>query len=473
MHTIKHTTVDVLPAPGLYSVGLSLPDAAWNGTQSDQMALAHWAVRFANSDVQWWSDATGKHGVNVLGAVRLKQDDESPAGSSSAATELDVPVVTPHWNRVLATTRAIPTFHSPNSYAWQRVNPKTGQRNPMHDILYSRLAEVGTDHLRYMNAQDANGLSNRSACPEPTAPDPKAKTTSWRFDIDEFVTDFCGATKGGDCRDTVMYLGPLPPFFFYEKPKSSVVCNANDSSLCTGPLIDSSGEQAGQYFRRIVSHFTKGFFLDEFGNNITGGHHFNFTHWEVLNEPNNYVHFGRQVPRSADPNGLKAMAVYTKVYDGITTVLKKDHPLLEFVAMSWAGIPSKEAVSYFMNPANHARSAPWPPAVLSFHIYQSPEGHDHTKVQPGLTPATVAAAQDVVSLVSKASGGNTTTFVDELGVFPCSPIDYSTVLDSGSGRFRFHNLPTLLSGSISWHRSVSTRLQARNSWFRRESWQGT
>lgn len=45
---------------------------------------------------------------------RLKLDDLSP--------ELDVPVVTPHWNKVLATTRSIPAFHSPNSYAWQR-NP--------------------------------------------------------------------------------------------------------------------------------------------------------------------------------------------------------------------------------------------------------------------------------------------------------------------------------------------------------------
>ena len=44
-----------------------------------------------------------------------------------------------------------------------------------------------------------------------------------------------------------------------------------------------------------------------------------------------------------------------------------------------------------------------------------------------------------MSLVSQASGGQTTIFVDELGVFPCSPIDYSTVLDSGPGRFLFHN----------------------------------
>ena len=71
VHTIDHTAAVNMLAAGLYIVGLSLPDAGWNGTQKDQMALAHWAVRFANSDVEWWSDRTGKHGVNVLGTVQL------------------------------------------------------------------------------------------------------------------------------------------------------------------------------------------------------------------------------------------------------------------------------------------------------------------------------------------------------------------------------------------------------------------
>jgi hypothetical protein len=132
----------------------------------------------------------------------------------------------------------------------------------MHDIIYLRLAEfcVGTGHVCYMNAQDSNGLSNLSASPEPTAPHPKTGTISWNMAwIDEFVDDFCGATKGGDCHDTsaIMYIGPLPPFMFFDKPKSTVICNTSDSSLCS--VVHSStqvhGVQAGQYFSRIISYY--------------------------------------------------------------------------------------------------------------------------------------------------------------------------------------------------------------------------
>jgi hypothetical protein len=109
--------------------------------------------------------------------------------------------------------------------------------------------------------------------------------------------------------------------------------------------------------------------------------------------------------------------------------------------MSSACIPSHDAVTYLMDRANHAKAAPWPPSVVTLHIYNAIEGHNHTKVTPRLILATMTAAQDVVSVVSKASGGQTTTFVDELGVFPCHlPCpSWSTVLDSGPGHSLFHN----------------------------------
>ena len=45
---------------------------------------------------------------------------------------------------------------------------------------------------------------------------------------------------------------------------------------------EATGRQAGEYYSRIISWFTKGFMVDEYGHEHTGGHHFNFTYWEVL-----------------------------------------------------------------------------------------------------------------------------------------------------------------------------------------------
>ena len=108
------------------------------------------------------------------------QTDGSGSGGGSVSVQ---------WDTVLARTHAVPSVHTPNSYAWQRADA-AGTKNPLHDLLYSRLKELGTDHIRYMQAQDTNGLNNLSAYPEPYPPDKATKATSWdhlRTGIDPYV----------------------------------------------------------------------------------------------------------------------------------------------------------------------------------------------------------------------------------------------------------------------------------------------
>jgi hypothetical protein len=119
-----------------------------------------------------------------------------------------------------------------------------------------------------------------------------------------------------------------------------------------------------------------------------GGHHYNFSFWEVLNEPNLYQHY-QQLP--------SAIATYTRVYDGITTVLYQHHPHLQFAAMCWAGITLSD-FAYFFNQSNHHKNAPWPPAYVTFHIYASPA----QMFGPSLTGSLTAAAE-VVALVKQRS----------------------------------------------------------------------
>jgi hypothetical protein len=193
----------------------------------------------------------------TLATVVYDDDTEAEMETETPSTLSTVSV---DWNTVLARTHATPTVHSPNSYAWQRTDPHSGATNPLHDILYTRLKELGTDHIRYMQAQDTNGLNNLSAYPEPYPPDHTSRTTSWSHllsGIDPFVVDFCAATKFGDCSDTIIFIGPLPPWLFYTSPKNRTVCTAADSRSCVGALIDPSGRTAGEYFSRIISWFTK------------------------------------------------------------------------------------------------------------------------------------------------------------------------------------------------------------------------
>lgn len=52
------------------------------------------------------------------------------------------------------------------------------------------------------------------------------------------------------------------------------------------------------------------------------------------------------------------VATYTKIYDGITTILHADHPSLQFAAMCWAYTTPSD-FEYFFNKANHDAAAPW------------------------------------------------------------------------------------------------------------------
>eukprot|EP01050_Picozoa_sp_SAG11_P009334 SAG11_NODE_869_length_6814_cov_3.266865_2_plen_1291_part_00 len=192
-----------------------------------------------------------------------------------------------------ATTSATPTVHMPNSYAFSRTT-RNGSANPLHGTLYRQLRELNADTVRYMQAQDTNGLNALELYPEPCAPDATTRTTSWDMSgIEQYVVDFCAATRGGDCHETVVFIGPLPPWFFFDKPNSKTVCNATthyggartgDSHACAGFLVDPTAVTAGEYYSRIISYFNDGSFVDEFGKrHVFGGKRLNITNWEVLN----------------------------------------------------------------------------------------------------------------------------------------------------------------------------------------------
>lgn len=343
------------------------------------------------------------------------------AGVCAAHAPIEVAI---DWAAPVAQTRANPTWHVSADYGMQRRD-RDGEPNPTAAAVFASLKASKAVGARFMVATDGNGFHNlaASACPYP--PDPATNTTHWDLRaLEPYISDFCAASAGGDCSDTLLFHGPLPPWFFYDSPTNRTRCDRADSGLCTGALIDLSGRAAGEYFSRVLSWLTKGYLIDEFGRRVGGGTRLAIQHFEVFNEPNGYKHFHQPATRSP-------VEIYTRVYDGVTSVIQRDHPQMKFAAMCWASFDVLADFEYFLTRGNHAAGTPWPPAYLTFHIYSNP-------LNLYVVQQYLKQASDIVGAIRRLSP-ETRPFVDELGVFPCPDIDYSAVLDGGADRFRFWN----------------------------------
>jgi hypothetical protein len=103
--------------------------------------------------------------------------------------------------------------------------------------------------------------------------------------------------------------------------------------------------------------------------------------------------------------------VYSRIYDGVTTVLHREFPALSFAAMCWTSFAPAD-FEFFLNRSNHASSAPWPPTYVTFHMYAAP-WNMFGGVQGGWLglEALLASAKLVVAAVNASSGGATKVFV--------------------------------------------------------------
>ena len=118
-----------------------------------------------------------------------------------------------------------------------------------------------------------------------------------------------------------------------------------------GPLRDPSGVELGQWISRILSWYTKGGFHDPRTNtSYKSPHHLDWRNYEVLNEPD----LKRYVCDRGHP--LQCVQEYTRLYDGIVSVLQREHPEFDLHALSMSSIDDVW-VDYFFNGSNHAEGA--------------------------------------------------------------------------------------------------------------------
>jgi len=242
------------------------------------------------------------------------------------------PDVTVDWGIPLKRTNAVPTY-------LDQVNPLCARSAPLHDAVFKRITDLGADKIRYLH-WDANGMCFPLLTP------PVNGTTSWDFStIDPYVIDFMEASAG---HDSVINFAAPPKWYTEPCPNPPTCTNKG--------FLDETGTEAGKYFSRIISWYTKGGFVDELGVRHISNHSYNWTYWEVLNEVDTGSSGVHCQSWNNTADSLYCAQRYTQYYDGIVTVLKRDHPQLLFTGLVLAMPDCANTdiwFDYFLNASNH------------------------------------------------------------------------------------------------------------------------
>lgn len=176
--------------------------------------------------------------------------------------------------------------------------------------------------------------------------------------------------------------------------------NAVDFAYSGGTQLVVPVQTVADYYRRLVSWYTRGGFTDEYGRLHRSGHYYDFPYWEVLNELE---------------HGLSPES-YTQLYDAIVTEIRKVSPRTKFVGVAEATPGSARYFTYFLDPANHAAGVPldW----ISYHFYahvtasQAPENYGST----GFPRADAFfAVVDQIEAARLQLAPNVRTTIDETG----------------------------------------------------------
>jgi len=258
------------------------------------------------------------------------------------------------WDKVLQVSKTIPTLQVV-------VNPPLRRGSAIHDRAFQVLRELQADYVRYVPWLPYARLGVAELEP------PKDGKTSWDFSlIDPMTSDFMEATAG---HSVILNFSTIPQWMF--KTEKPVAYPADPNQVTWNytqgtELRDPSMKELGDYYARLVSWYTQGGFVDEYGKRHESGHHYKIDYWEVLNE----VDF----EHSMTPEQ------YTARYDAIVGAIRQTAPQMKFVGMALAA-PSKAPrfFEYFLDHRHHQPGIPLD--MISYHFYASPSLDQSPEVQ--------------------------------------------------------------------------------------------
>jgi hypothetical protein len=295
------------------------------------------------------------------------------------------------WDSVTGVSQTTPTFQVV-------VNPPLRRGTPVHDNAFRSIQDLGADYVRYVPWLPYPKLAVAELEP------PANGETHWDFSlIDPITIDFLEATRG---RPAIFNFSTIPQWMY--KTEKPVPYPADPDEVTWNyaqgtELRDPSGKEVAEYYARLLSWYTQGGFIDEFGVRHESGYHYKIACWEVLNE----IEGEHDVTPEA----------YTKLYDAIVTAVRKVQPDLKFVALALAE-PTRhpEFFEYFLEPKNHRPGAPLD--FISYHFYafasydQSPQVQQFTFFSQADGFLNVAR---YIESIRKRLSPDTKTMINEIG----------------------------------------------------------
>ncbi len=308
-----------------------------------------------------------------------------------ALAQLERARVGVHWDKVLATSKAVPTLQVV-------VNPMLRRGSRIHDPVFKALHDLGADDVRYVPwlPYPKLGVAELDA--------PTDGKTSWNFSlIDPMTIDFLEATRG---HPVILNFSTIPQWMF--KTEKPVPYPADPDRVTWSyeqgaEFRDPSLKEVADYYQRLVSWYTKGGFSDEYGQWHESGHHYEIEYWEVLNE--------------VDSEHSMTPETYTRVYDAVVSAIRGAAPQMKFVGLALSD-PSKapEFFEYFLDHRNHQPGIPLD--MISYHFYASPTADQNPYAQQFTFFEQADHFLDVVRYIEsirKRLSPETQTTIDEIG----------------------------------------------------------
>lgn len=298
-------------------------------------------------------------GVMLAAAVAFAEG-APPSRDGGAGARVSV-----SWGEVISESVTTPTLQVV-------VNPVLRRGSAIREAVLGELRSVSAEAVRFVPWFPYPKL----AVAELMSPD--QSHTFWDFSlIDPLVIDFMKAQQG---RSVVMNFSTIPAWMFVTPTPKSYPSDPDETAWTYGgafepdPLRDPSLKELADYYGRLVSWYTRGFFVDELGQRHESGYNFHFDYWEVLNEVD-VEHASR--PSDSNLFSLDTARHYTERYDAIVAAVRQVTPATKFVGGAIAYTSKMSPFfAYFLDPMNHAPGIPLD--VVSFHFYAKPS--------PGLSP---------------------------------------------------------------------------------------
>ncbi|CAF0857629.1 unnamed protein product [Adineta steineri] len=234
---------------------------------------------------------------------------------------------------------------------------------------------------------------------------PPQNNTYWNFTyVDPMFQDFLQATDG---HSRIVMFSTQPTWLF--KLDTPHIYPDNVTETDWGypqgtQFVDGTMQALGDYYGRLTAWYTRGGFIDEYGDRHVSNYSYKWDYTEIFNE--------------IEAEHQMTPEVYTRAYDAVIQGIRRhtNNTEMKYVGMALSGHYEFNWYRYFLNHSNHAPDIPLD--MISYHFYASSKTRtdplDYEAFFPQLDTFTDEIRQ--IEVIRKELSPETRITIDELGI---------------------------------------------------------